>query len=272
MKRIEIYYFSGTGNSYAVARDLAVKLKAKIINIATMIDKENINSHADVLGFVFPVYDFKHPLLIEKIINRFNDLGSKYVFAICTYGINPSKSMNIFDKIIKSNGGELSCGFTIKMPHNGIGSGLFTGKEYQKMFINCRTRLEEIKGYIVAEKKGKLETSNLIISLIISGLIFKVIFLILKLLKQVIFKGWKSLAFIYNEKCNGCGICKKICPVDNIEIIDNKPSWMTPGNCTSCFACINWCPQEAIQIGHTDLGLIKYHHPEVKISDLLKNR
>lgn len=269
MNKIEIYYFSGTGNSFAVARDVAVKLNAKIINVTLLTEKENIITNADILGFVFPIYDFKHPILIEKIIKKFKNLESKYMFAICTYGINPSNSMKKFDNLIKSNRGKLSGGFTVEMPHNGIGSGLFTKKEHEKMFLNWKTKLKIINEYITEGKKGKLETSNMALGIILSGLFFKMIPIIVKLLKQVITKGWKSLAFIYNEKCNGCSICKKICPVNNIEIIDNKPSWLS-NQCVGCFACINWCPEEAIQIGSLNMNIVNYHHPEVKISDLMK--
>jgi len=83
-------------------------------------------------------------------------------------------------------------------------------------------------------------------------------------------KGWKSLAFISNEKCDGCGICKKICPVDNIEIVDNKPSWSN--HCEGCFACFHWCPKEAIQFGNTNMNIKQYHHPEAKIVDIMKQK
>ena len=55
MNKVEVYYFSGTGNSLTVARDIAKELNAKIINILSIINQENINSDANVLGFVFPI-------------------------------------------------------------------------------------------------------------------------------------------------------------------------------------------------------------------------
>ena len=72
MNKVEVYYFSGTGNSLIVARDITKKLNAKIINVLSIINQENINSDANVLGFVFPIYHFKHPFLIEKIVTKFS--------------------------------------------------------------------------------------------------------------------------------------------------------------------------------------------------------
>lgn len=269
MDKVEIYYFSGTGNSLAVARDIAGKMNAKLIPVTSMIDEESINTDADVIGIVFPIYDFKPPLMIEKFAGKLKNIGSKYIFAVCTYGISPSNSMKNFDKLIKSCGGNLSAGFAVRMPHNGIGSGLFSQTRHEIMFKNWEAKLEVISEYIIAGKKGKLETRNMFASLILSGLpvfFIKMMPSLLKLSKQVIMKGWKSMAFISNEKCDGCGICKKICPVNNIEIIDNKPSWS--GHCAGCFSCLNWCPKEAIQLGGINMNIKNYHHPDVKLSDM----
>ena len=35
----------------------------------------------------------------------------------------------------------------------------------------------------------------------------------------------KSDGFYVKENCNGCATCKKLCPLNNIELVDNKPKW-----------------------------------------------
>lgn len=268
MNKAEIYYFSGTGNSLVVARDIASELNAKLIPVTSVIARESINTDADVIGIVFPLYDFKPPLVVENFVGKIENIAAKYIFAICTYGITPSKSMRNFAKLLKSHGGNLAAGFGVCMPHNGIGSDLFSKTQHEVMFKNWEPKFGVIRDYIIAGKKGTFETSNLLASLLRSGLIIKMIPTLLKLLSQAIMKGWKSLAFIANEKCDGCGICQKICPVDNIEMVDNNPSWS--GHCAGCFACFHWCPKEAIQTGNINLNIKKYHHPEVKIKDIVK--
>lgn len=267
MNQVEIYYFSGAGNSLAIARDLAGKMNATLIPVTSVIDQERIDTEAEVIGIVFPIYDFKPPLIIRKFVTKIKNISSKYIFAVGDYGISPSKSMKNLDRVIKSCGGNLSAGFTFGMPHNGIGSGLFLQTQHETMFKNWKTKLEWISEYIIARKKGKLETTNMFVSLILSGLFIKMAPTVLKLLKQVIIKGWNSLALISNEKCDGCGICKKICPVNNLELVDNKPAWSS--HCAGCFACFHWCPKEAIQLGNINMNIKKYHHPEVKISDMM---
>ncbi|BDZ67069.1 hypothetical protein [Methanobacterium ferruginis] len=49
----EIYYFSGTGNSLAVARDIARKMDGKLIPIASVVNSGPIVTDTDVIGIVF---------------------------------------------------------------------------------------------------------------------------------------------------------------------------------------------------------------------------
>ena len=119
----EIYYFSGSGNSLAVARDVSTELNAILTPIMSVINQENINIEADIIGFVFPIYDFKPPQFMQGFISKIKNIQSKYIFAICTYGITPAKSLKHLENTINSYGGHLSVGFAVEMPQNGLGSG-----------------------------------------------------------------------------------------------------------------------------------------------------
>jgi formate hydrogenlyase subunit 6/NADH:ubiquinone oxidoreductase subunit I/flavodoxin len=264
---LTIYYFSGTGNSLAVARDLAEKLSGELVPIAKLSDMERISSPSDYLGIVFPLYDFKPPKIVEDFIHKIENLESKYIFAVCTYGITPLKAMKYLDKLIRMCGGKLSGGFAVEMPHNGIGSSLFSQSRHKMMFENWKKKCNTIFEYVTAWKEGTLEKSNAFVSLILSGLFIRMIPTLFKLLKLVLLKGWKSLALNANEKCIGCENCKKICPVRNIEIIEHKPYWKD--HCAGCLACMHWCPNEAIQISNINMNTKNYHHPDVKLADMI---
>lgn len=266
MENIEIYYFSGSGNSLAVARDVAIKLNATLIPIMSVINQESINIEADLIGIVFPIYDFKPPQFMEKFISKIRNIESKYIFAICTYGITPSKSLKHLEKTINSFGGYLYLGFAVGMPQNGLVSGKITDAQQEMMFNKWKTRVDEVCDDIINKKIEKIETSILFLN-ILKPEIIKLFPVYLTFLNQMLFKGIDSLAFTSNEKCTGCGTCQKICSQNNIELVNNKPSWSD--SCINCFACLNWCPSRAINLGNADLSIKNYHHPEVKISDLI---
>jgi len=49
------------------------------------------------------------------------------------------------------------------------------------------------------------------------------------------------------EKCDGCGICVQICPMDALRMKDTKPH-MRYDECWYCGACVDDCPQQAIRL------------------------
>ena len=71
MSSTEIYYFSGTGNSYNVANDLSKKLNATLLPIIPFIENNHILTNADTIGLVFPIYDFKAPDIINTYIKKY---------------------------------------------------------------------------------------------------------------------------------------------------------------------------------------------------------
>jgi flavodoxin len=117
----EIYYFSGTGNSLAVARDITSKTNGKLIPIASVVGKEPIITDADVMGIVFPTYYEPYggvPLIVRKFVAKLENIDSKYIFAICTYGSVSVNALNLLDELLELNGGRLAAGFTVNMPYN----------------------------------------------------------------------------------------------------------------------------------------------------------
>jgi len=262
----EIYYFSGSGNSLVVARDVSAKLNATLTPIMSVINQESIESEADIIGMVFPIYDFQPPEFMTRFISKIKNIQSKYLFAICTYGITPGQSLKNLEKTIKTYGGHLSLGFAVEMPQNGLGSEKITKIQQEKMYGKWKDRLEGIGDDIQNMPTGKIETSILFLNILKTQKI-RLIPVFLKFLYHVIFKGLDSLSFTSDENCTGCGTCQQICTQNNIQIVDNKPSWSD--HCFNCFSCLNWCPNKAIHPGDADLSIKNYHHPEVKISDMI---
>lgn len=71
--------------------------------------------------------------------------------------------------------------------------------------------------------------------------------------------------FYTTDECVGCRICEKVCPLDNIKVIDKKPKWEE--RCTHCMACISKCPKKAIEYGNKTQGKKRYllkDHVKVK--------
>ena len=68
-----------------------------------------------------------------------------------------------------------------------------------------------------------------------------------------------------SKKCIRCGTCVSVCPMNNIEIVDNRVTWNH--NCECCLACIHWCPRNAIEHMKTH-GIPRYHHPDIRVKQI----
>jgi ferredoxin len=76
------------------------------------------------------------------------------------------------------------------------------------------------------------------------------------------------------DRCVGCGICAKVCPIGNITMQtreDNKVLTTNGNNCTACLSCVHFCPHQAMELGgkHIDKSW-QYHHPDIKLSDMIE--
>lgn len=253
-----IYYFTGTGNSLKIARDLAESLgDTELIPLAKATE-EQLSSDRDTVGIVFPVYAWGPPSVVARFMDKVKIGPDRYVFAVCTCGGSASGTLMKVKKQLGARGIALSSGFVILMPTNYIvWSGSLPEEKQQKMFAKARARVGEICAVVKEKKVQEVEMGGLI-GRVITGLVYR-------FAMGAFPKGDKKFTLL--ETCNSCGICEKVCPVDNLEMKDGKPSWLH--SCEQCLACLQWCPQEAIQVRKKTVGRKRYHHPEIKVNDLM---
>ena len=53
---------------------------------------------------------------------------------------------------------------------------------------------------------------------------------------------------VNKDKCDGCGTCVDVCPVEVFEIVEEKSTVKNPNECLACRACEVQCPNSAIEI------------------------
>jgi ferredoxin len=270
MVKTEIYYFSATGNSLFMARHLALKLNAKLTPIVPLLKGESVSTSADMVGLVFPIYGFKAPKMVNAFVKKIPDLDSKYVFAVATYGIAARKSLKELDKVLQLSGAKLSSGAAVRMPLNGIVTEKVSAEKLRKMENKAKAKLDKLCQFVAAQEAEKLESSNIVRSFALAGVLVKSLPRLLNLLGHVARHGWSSLGFVADKNCGGCGLCAEVCPMNNISLADSKPSWGK--SCIMCCACLQWCPKQAIQAGTMTVNKPRYHHPDVQVSDIINQK
>lgn len=254
-----IYYFSATGNSLKVAKDLAENLgDTTLVSIPKVINSE-LNLSVDSIGIVFPVYCWGMPLMVAKFIKKLKAEHAKYFFAVATCGGSAAGTLLQTKKGLAQQNVKLAAGFVIQLPTNYIIWGEAISEERQKkMFDKWNERLSDIVNLIKNQEEHDIEAGSFLSNFFLS-----------KALYSVSMPNFPKMdkSFWSDNNCNQCGICKNICPAGNIELNDGKPVWNH--KCEQCLACIQWCPKQAIQYGKKTQGRKRYTNPFVSLKEFI---
>ncbi len=254
---VTIFYYTGTGNSLWIARTLARELgNAEVLSLVGWM-KNPYRIDSKIIGLVFPVHIWGVPRRILNFLAGLKTMSPEYIFAIANNAGQVSNTLVQLQKAMSSEGLTLSGGWSVIMPSNYIPWGGPGPLEKQnQQFAAARTKLKNISQEIKNRRINKVEKGPL--------------------WQRIIFTRLYNLSFPYvhemdkkfwaDERCNKCGLCMKVCPSLNIFLDNGKLTWKN--QCEQCLACIQWCPQEALQYGKKTPAYPRYHHPEVNIKDL----
>ena len=259
MKTI-IYYFTGTGNSLAVAKKIAAALNdCELVPIASLQKTTgNIVPQAERIGIVCPVYFSGLPLMVAAFAGRLDLSGVQYIFAVITHGGGGGETaIRQLDGILRKRSGHgLDAGYPVTMPGNYILMySSPAGEKKEEILAKADEQIAGITGPVSQCEKRALPSS-----------------LITRLLHTLLYPWFTSHVhtddkkFTVNDKCTACGTCAAICPANNIELVEGKPVWKH--HCELCCGCIHLCPEGAIQAGKGTEARVRYRNPSVTIAEL----
>jgi ferredoxin/flavodoxin len=247
-----VFYFSGTGNSLAVAKTLAKEMgNCEIVSMART-GSYSLTKQYDTIGFIYPVYYWGLPKRVMEFIKNtdFNNTAA-YYYSVATYGGIIGNGIRQLNELLNERGIMLHYGDKIRMVGNYI-----IGYDVFVNINNCLRRADKKLLSIIANIQSRK-----------SKKIKKPYKTIERNHKEAMQKS-ALLAKDYNvnEQCIGCGVCKEVCPVKNIEMLNNKPAFKD--QCEQCVACIQHCPKEAINYKNITQKRKRYTHPEIRYQEL----
>lgn len=237
-----IFYFSGTGNSAWVARQLAEGQNEDLLAIAGEINKnkEYTLKEGEKVGFVFPVYAWGPPEIVLRFIRQLKMGKPEYLFFVCTCGDDTGRIAQVFSAAIRQKGWQCVAGYSVTMPNTYVSLPGFDVDpeeiEVQKI-QNATARLRFINEEVAARVRMKQFNCH-------EGAMPFTKTYVLRPLFNAFLMSPKP--FHATEACIGCKKCERACPVYNITVTEN-PAWGS--NCTQCLACYHACPVHAVQYG-----------------------
>lgn len=254
-----ILYFSGTGNTKAVAEALASALDDSIVKMDVAGVARGLCPEVDVSGhkrviWCFPVYSWGVPPVVATFIKSVNIKGGNEALhcMVCTCGDDTGLTDRQWQKLIGNRGWRTGTASSIQMPNTYV---TMKGFDVDSPELACNklatfpSAVKEAVACIEQNRPGQMIRGNF------AWFKSKIIY------PWFIRHAMSPKPFRHNAACISCGACMKVCPMKNITPDKIKqPVW---GDiCAFCLACYHVCPRHAVMYGNSTSDKGQYPGPD----------
>ncbi len=234
-------YFSGTGNS-KYAAELFCKEYDKESGAYSIEDADALSAVKDtnLIIIAYPVQYSTVPKIMRDYITDHSELwNNKKVFIIATMGLFSGDGAGMLGRLLESCGAEVIGGLHLKMP-DSIADEKALKRPLEKNRELVKQADQKIKESVKRLKAGNPTQEGIGVLYRLAGFFGQRAYFGHKT------KRYSSKVKVDIDKCIGCGICEKLCPMNNISINEQKA--VSGESCTMCYRCINKCPKQAITL------------------------
>jgi len=250
-----IFYFTGTGNSLYVAKQLDTEL----VSIPQAIKNKNQTYKADKIGLVYPIYGHEAPFMVREFIKN-AAFETDYLFVVLTYGNRHGGAAELAQKMLEDCGKKADYIRTIKMVDNFL-----PGFDMEEQIASAPEKhIEENLAEIKAEVTDRVHK--------IDEVTDKDRVAHQEFLSRAGGMTGGVIGSIYtvSDQCIGCGICMKVCPGGCIHV-ENQRAVYGNGDCQMCMACIHHCPQKAIRLRMPEKNPnARFHNEHIRLTEIVE--
>jgi ferredoxin len=246
----EIYYFSGTGNSLFIARELERRIPdSRLLPIVSLVRNDTVKTRGEAVGFVFPVHALTIPIVVKQFIEKADLSPAGYVFAVATRFGTVFRGFEKMDRLLREKGKTLHAGFIVNMASNECrhpGYIVPTGSDISALEAKALEKMALVEDAVKNRRTHRRQDTEFTIPQDTFGD---------RIAEKLVLAGMAAAEhiggvnyFYADGKCTGCGVCEKTCLSKKIRMADGRPVWQRDVLCYMCFACLNYCPQQSVQI------------------------
>ncbi|WP_315120787.1 EFR1 family ferrodoxin [uncultured Clostridium sp.] len=259
MKKMIIYYFSGTGNTWWIANALQQQLteqnhQVESYSIETLTPKNVVEQVKDanhiILGF--PVYGSTAPKLMLNFIHQFpSATNDQSVSIFATQALASGDTAYHIGKMLIQKDYNLKQTMHFRMMNN------FHIPEFRFYRPKNDYRVDKLKQKSLPKvKKLALAITNNQEHIIGKNILD---YLLGNFQRSHIDKAIDRISKEFKIEpthCINCGKCERICPTQNIK--ECGDTYEFRDNCILCLRCYSQCPKSAILIGEGTKNEVKY--------------
>lgn len=252
-----ILYFSATGNTAYVAKELARLLDDTALDLRDRIRSGDHTALKSEKPFVVcsPIYVCEPPLFLRSFLRQTPLEGSRDAYFVFTSGGYSGISGFLCRSLARKKGMHYRGYADFKMPRSYLISSAYPPNDTAEIEARIRAAQEKLPRVAAEIRAGKkLKGRHIWLFEILITLPFYPVWCRLR-------QGVSG--FSVSDQCISCGKCERGCPLGRITLQDGKPVW-NGHNCSHCMACIQNCPTEAIEYGQITQGKERYRFDRYK--------
>ena len=208
-----VLYFSATGESKKLAKQLAARLGWVCFDLFKLYGDVKRLEFGQV-AVVFPVYSQGVPGFLKPILRQ---LTAEYAAIIATYG--RMGAGNAVYEAARLTGAKICAAAYIPARHSYIENDDFEMPALPEELVEAILQPNEI----ALPKRRKVPFAGFLPDM----------------------RSRLAVKILRTEKCNGCGICGGVCPVNAIN------NGKINKRCMRCLKCVRACPQGALEVKYS---------------------
>jgi NAD-dependent dihydropyrimidine dehydrogenase PreA subunit/flavodoxin len=238
MKNVDIYYFSGTGNTLLVVQK-AVEVFREHGVVTRLFKMEKTDpSRVDTshtIGLAFPVAVQSTYPLVWEFIDQLPPGRLVGAFMIDTLAGFSGGIVGPLREVLRRKGYLPLGAKEIRMPNNFLPGKINPEKNERKRVAGLKKSAEFARALLEGRARwGRVPILSDLISHFSRSK---------RVRDSMSRKGSKFK--INTSACTNCGTCIKLCPIGNISM-ESFPVFSD--RCQQCMRCISFCPTEAITV------------------------
>ena len=248
-----VFYFTATGNSLYVAK----QLDDRLVSIPKVIDGTDLSFRDARIGVVCPVFGHEAPPMVKEFLHK-AAFETDYFYMILTYGNRHGGAAELAQQLLESCGIHPAYINIVLMADNFLPA--FDMNEQKKLDKRVDEQIAAIRANIEARRHWISPVTG-------ADRAAHQEFLARSITPPA--DRWKDI-YQVTDACIGCGVCTKVCPAGCWTLQNGKPVY-EGANCQGCMACIHACPQKAIQLRMPEKNPeARYRNEHITLAEIIR--
>jgi Pyruvate/2-oxoacid:ferredoxin oxidoreductase delta subunit len=265
-RKLNLFFMSGTGNSYRMTKwieaEAAGRGREVSIGLVPATHPASVSADRETLwGFVMPTHGFTAPWPMIKFVLRLPRGRGVHAFAVV--GRGGSKVGSVYIPGVEGTACFLMAlllflkGFTVRgitavdMPANWVVA--YPAPSPEKAAAIMGRAHAKTRAFLAQVLDGRRAFGGWV------GLLVGFVLAPISIAYLLVGRFFLAKLFFANNDCNGCGLCAKNCSYRGIAMHGRekqRPYWTY--KCESCMRCMAYCPEKAIEAGHSWAVILYY--------------